>query len=166
MPIDPEKFKQDRRTPAELAKAILDHDFTPRLDHYYGMTFREHLLFDGNSPSEVQHGTGLLWTLKTLEADVPLIQEHKDGLRHALEVMAAYRRESANYRDSGLNKGAIAQAKRDTSPNWEYIERLRREDADWRETCMVEISNLNAIEKMIRALAQRLNVPLIDPRRR
>src|SRR5690348_13826979 len=143
MPIDPEKFKQDERSPQELAKAILDHEFRPGGGKYYSLTFRERLLMDYQSDGEVKHAPAMLWVLKELEEGLPILMGRKDSLRYALQVIDVYKRESAHYRDDAIAEANRAFADLDTHPPRAYP----REVAEEAETLMLEINNLNSIEK-------------------
>jgi hypothetical protein len=155
MPVKPENFKQDPCSPHELAKAILDHEYTPGGSNSFSLTFREELFLDHLSLNEKEHGAGLLFTLKRLEERLPVDGGlGKDRLRHALEVIDAYRKESAESRDRNAKEAAGHDG---------VTAEGQRGAAEAMETCMVEISNLASIERLTRTLAHKLGVFLIEP---
>ncbi len=97
MPIEPDKFKRDSRSPRELASAILQHEFTPGCEDFPGKTFREQLLDnaeDGNPQAQ-----RLFSPLNALANGVSLDLRHQRGLTRALQVIAAYREDSRQLRD-------------------------------------------------------------------
>ncbi len=167
-----EKHKPDRRTPQQLAKAILDHELTPSSS--VRMTFREQLLHDHLTKYEKKHAAKILWGLKRLEgAETPDEMILRD-FRYGLFVIAAYKKESA-----GLKNMNEAQANPDSgpaTPDKEKIQRLietgvlnpstehQKEDCeDLTRDYAIEISNLNRIEKLMHTLAKKLHIELIEP---
>jgi hypothetical protein len=161
MPVDPKRIKPDNRSPQQLAKAILDHEFTPRVGEIrYSTSFREQLLMDYQTDYRevADHGEPLVITLKALEEGSPPRPDDKRRLRHALQVIDAYKIGAAEWRDDG------AREARDTVAG-PHTEALRRAAAESMETRMVEISNLKAIERLVRALAHNLGVSLVEPGR-
>jgi hypothetical protein len=131
--------KHDSRSAQQLARAILDHEFTPRegdLPQASSMTFREQLLYDFGTDGEMPYSRLLLWPLKTLADGIPLDRQRKHDLAHALEVIYAYRRDSTDL--------LIIDAHEDVT------------------TSQVEISNLASIETLVRALAHKLKIILIE----
>src|SRR5437899_12337136 len=101
------------------------------------MTFREQLLYDCGTDEEMPYSRLLLWPIKALAEGMPLDRQHTHDLGHALEVIDAYRRES--------------------------MDLLTVDAHDNLATSEVEISNLAAIETLVRALAHKLNITLIVP---
>jgi hypothetical protein len=74
MPIDPKQYQEDARSPQELAKTILDHEFTPRGPDSASISFRERLLMDLSGDggfAQKKHAFAVLWALKNLEENVP-----------------------------------------------------------------------------------------------
>jgi hypothetical protein len=162
MPIDAERYKQDPRTPQELAKAILDHVVTPReAEVPYSLTFREYLLMDYQAPHDIpalrKYGEGLVLTLKGMEEGAIPDQKVKGRLRHALLVIDAYKQERAEWRDDDAR-----EAREMDGPHGNFHQRKAAESM---ETQMVAISNLKAIEKLVRTLSQKLGVSLVEPDR-
>ncbi len=98
------------------------------------MTFREQLLHDHLTEHEMEHAAGLLWALKLLEENVALPPSAKRDLRHGLDVIAAYKHESAEL--SGI---------------------------EGRRAGAAEIRNLNSIATLLRVLAHELGLSLIEP---
>ena len=156
MSFDSKQFKQDGRSPQELAKAILDHEFLPGTGQSYSITFREQMLMDYQTPHQMEHpvlskyGSGLVWTLKKLEEGISIDQNQKRQLSHAIQVINAYRMETAAFRDDSARRAT----------DWK-----QREEAEMMGTYAVGISNLMSVEKIVRSLAQKLDVLLIEPGR-
>ena len=172
MPIDPEKLKQDPRSPQELAKAILDHELTPSGQRSSRMTFREQLLCDYGGEEEKKYGRDLLWALKAVEDNLAVSVRHRRSLSHGLQLVDAYRRESTAFRDMAEieanpdmpPKNRVQQsAKRKHVPEGPHAEKLERAAQEQMARNAVEISNLKSIDKLIRALAQKLRIALIEP---
>jgi hypothetical protein len=175
MPIDRDRFKQDPRTPQQLANAILDHEVTPRAGKGYGMTFREQLWADYDTLHQMDHpvlrkwGSGLLLTLKRLEEGVTnsTDRENRRQLSHALDVIQVYRREQAEWRDAARGDTNLVETVQ-PHENWSGLPRdwYQREAADDVETHMVAISNLSSVEKLMRILADKLGISLREPGRK
>jgi|GEM_PF-5969206 len=163
MPVDPDKYKQDSRSPQELAKAILDHQLTPSGSEPYSVSFREQLLIDYGKDHHRKHPvlgkyvSGLVWTLKAWEEGSLPDHLKKRAFSHALQVIDAYKHEAAQSRDD---------AERDTTGiNGQHAEFHQRAAAEEMESQMVAISNLKSIENLVRTLAGKLGVSLIEPTR-
>jgi hypothetical protein len=159
MPIDPDSLKQDPRSPQELAKAILDHEFTPRATDSASISFRERLLMDLSGDqgfAQRKHAFALVWALKNLEENIPLSKVSQRDLRHALRVTSCYRQESAEFTDlyATAAEGGASTAS------------LRREAAKSMHASEAEISNLGSIEQLLRTLAPKIGVSFIGPRGR
>jgi hypothetical protein len=163
MPIDTKTLKQDPRSPRELVKAILDHQFCPRGGMPYSISFREQLLMDYQTANwqVAEHGTPLVLTLKGWEEGARPSRHEKCAFSHALQVLDAYRKETAHFRNDDVREAR--EAREEGSPHAEF---LRRVAAESMESCKVKISNLNSIERLVRTLAHKLNVALIEPQRR
>lgn len=172
MPLDPDKYKQENRSPKELAKAILDHEVKPRSPVDYRFTFREKLCCDHRTQEQEdypvlrEHGSMLLWAMKSLEDDSPLDRDERFHLRHALLVIDAYRQKSEIERDRFAKSANAPLAHPPHSAEDHRMAEFRREIADEMGDYIVEISNLNSIEKLIRSLAHKLGIPLIEANRR
>lgn len=174
MPIDPKKFKQDPRSPQELAKAILDHELDPHTPTTSSLTFREQLHQDFDHKPLGKHIAGLVWALKDVEEAIPLTSDTKSALRHGLRVIAQYRQERAFTRDFQevlsnpdlAPKDEVLRASRAWFAPPADDERARRSLLEGMEESMIEIANLNQIEKLMRALAPKLAVSLIEPEQR
>lgn len=169
MPIDPEKFKQDPRSPQELAKAILDHELNPPSVDSYRLTLREKLCLDNNSQAQADHfmlheyGSRLLWAMKALEDGSPLDRDERFDLQYALQVIDAYRQKSEIERDRSAKAANAPLANPAGSAEDRRLAEYRRDRADEMESYMVEINNLDSIEKLMRSLAHKLGIPLIEP---
>ncbi len=140
MPIQPTTFTHDVRSLQELAQAILDHEFTPRegdSPYHCSMKFREQLLYAFGTDEEMPYSRQLLWPLKALAEGIPLDRQRKHDLAHALEVIDAYRRDSTDLLTIDAHEDVATSA--------------------------AEISNLASIETLVRALAHKLNISLIQP---
>jgi hypothetical protein len=175
MPIDPEEFQQGARSSQDLAKAILDHEFNPPWgDDYPSMTFREELFANHGTKDEKKHGREVLWVLKTLEANISPTKKHKVDLRHGLQVIDAYRKEWIRNRDMEETRANPDRvSRRTTQETAQWFNRLmppteeqERDAQDSVGVCAATIGNLNAIEKVMRALARKLSITLIEPGRR
>lgn len=165
MPIDPEKFKQDPRTPQQLAKAILDHQFTPGKAESPSVGFGKQLLMDDEEGYGGKHGRGLLIALQAIAADLPLGNTEKRDMRHALEAIDSYRRESAAFRDMVARDANAMPPELVPFVYGQAAADLPRKDFDSMESFMVELGNLKTIEKLVRALASKLDISLIEPGR-
>jgi hypothetical protein len=135
-----------------------------------GYTFREQLLVDFRR----KHTGMFVEALKALEEDVPLTADLKCALPHGLQVIARYRGEMEFSRDwQGAMANPVFQPRNpaariagDYFASVGHSEQARRNLHQGMEDDMVTLSNLNAIEKLLRALAFKLGVSLIEPRRR
>jgi hypothetical protein len=139
MPSRSTSSKHDSRSAQQLAQAILDHEFTPRQGdspHHCSMTFREQLLYAFGTDEEMPYSRQILWPLKALAEGIPLDRQRKHDLGHALEVIDAYRRDSSGLLSIDAHEGAT--------------------------TSQVEISNLASIETLLRILAHKLTITLIE----
>jgi hypothetical protein len=169
MAVDPEQFKRDARSAQELAKAILDHVFEARTKYSSSMTLRERLLVDFRR----KHTGMLVEALKALEENVPLGIGKKSALPHALEVIARYKREMEFSRDWQRAMGnpsfrptdPTAQAAADLFASAGKDEQARRNLQEGAEDAMVTLSNLRSIEKLMRVLAHKIGLSLIEPGR-
>jgi hypothetical protein len=164
VPHRPEKFKEDPRSPQELAKAILDHPLTPRGQEPYSVSFRERLLLDDDTQYQAQHpvlsahGSPLAFTLKACEEGASLGRTDKRRLSHALQVIDAFKNRAAEIREDSARQVAATPVALHNA--------YHRGEAESMEDCLVEIIHLNAIEQLVRALAHKLGVTLIEPGRR
>lgn len=162
MPFDPDKYKQDPRTPQELAKAILDHQVTPQGGGCpYSVSFRERLLMDYQAMHDDlilrKYGEPLVIVLKGMEEGASPDRDDKRYFRHGLRVIDSYKKEAAEWRDD--------EARKARETNGPHAQTLRRAAAESMETRMVEINNFKAIEKLIRTLAVRIGVSLVETER-
>ncbi len=147
------------RSPQQLARAILDHELTPpgRVLRS-GVSFREQMLMDYEIDDDrevTEHAGPLAIALKSLEAGAPPDRDGNGVLSRALQVIEAYKKEAAGYRDDAARHAREAP----------HSELLRQDAAEEVEKCAAEISNLNSIEKLVRQLAHRVGVSLIEPGR-
>jgi len=172
MAIDPEKFKRDPRTPAELAAEILDYPITPPSP---SASLRRHLIagITSNLVPPVSPHFSLLFpesmvpALKRIEEDVPLDERDKRALSYSLCCIDAYKANVAECRDH------IARQSRapDDPENFAYYDpeedkdAFKRWQADLVETWTLEIGNLNQVEKLLRTLADKLGISLTEPGR-
>jgi len=173
MPIDRASLKPGPRSPQQLAQAILEHEFSPESQEgiFKRVSFGEQLEY--NAHDHVHPAARLLWPLKHLAACRQLSPFDRIDFSHGLEVIAAYRQDSTQSRDR-----YAMHANPDLRPRNEAQAEARqvhlrfgrpdsdsqREAADEMETSAVEIGNLNAIEKLLRTLADhpKVNVKLIE----
>lgn len=167
MPIGPDKFKQDQRSPQELAKAILDHVLTPRDGGCpYSLSFRERLFMDyqvlHNNRILRKYGEPLVLTLKAIEEGAPPNADIKRRLSHALLVTDAYKKEAVEFRQDAIIEANEAFVDPEGKPPLSF----QRKDAENIEAFTVEIINLQAIDRLMRALAHKLGVSLVEPSRR
>lgn len=169
MTVDPENFKDDPRSPQVLAKAILDHPLIPSDRYDPSYNFRESLLLDNGTESEKKHAPGLVTALKNLEDAVSCDHLDQRHLSHALQVINAYRKEAENFRGMA-ELDANYQAPEELSglppARREQMLEFHRDAAGSMEKWTVEKIHLGAIEKLVRQLAQKIGVSLIEPRRR
>jgi len=77
-----------------------------------------------------------LWPLKALADGIPLNRQRKHDLGHALEVIHGYRSDSSDLLSIDIHEDVT--------------------------TSQVEISNLASIETLVRALAHKLNITMIE----
>lgn len=166
-----EKHKPDRRTPQQLAKAILDHEFTPA--SLVRMTFREQLLHDHLTRWEKEHANKLLWGLKRMEGGETPDRAILQDFCHGLLAISAYKKASRELKD--MNKTDSS-----SEPDTTIEERIsllvnegdlrppptdynKEENEDLIRDYALEINNLNHIEKLFRTLAKKLHIDLIEP---
>lgn len=176
MPVDPAKLTPDDRTPQALAKAILEHEFSPESQDgiFQRVSFREQMEY--NAHDHGHPAARLLWPLKYLADGRPLTPFARTDFSHGLEVIAAYRADSTDARDryaihanpdlhpcNAAQREARQVHRRFGRPDTD----ARREAADEMETSAVEIGNLKLIEKLLRVLADHrdVNIKLIEPGR-
>jgi hypothetical protein len=174
MPIDADSLKQDSRSPQQLAQAILNHEFSPSTTDFVGVAFREQLQYNAE---QTRHPAALLFSpLIELAEGRPLSPQAKLNLAHGLQVTDAYRQDSTRSRDI-----YVMHANPDLRPRNAYQRQAhrahvihgrpssdaQREAQEDMATSVVEIGNLNAIEKLLRALASHpeVKVKLIEPGR-
>jgi hypothetical protein len=186
-----ENLTPDPRTPAQLATAILEHPFSPRINgtgqgalhpvaDLPSRTFRQRL--DESRGGKLRYVGALLHALHNLEAGAPLRASANRDLSRALQIINEIRDLSVDERDScaqrlDSNKTPKNKWQQENQSVLESLRVLAQQqygsptDADRKhwydnmEASMVEISNLKSIEKLTRALANRLGLPLIEPGR-
>jgi hypothetical protein len=149
----------DSPSPQELAQTILDHEFTPENGAIASASFREQLLSDADDPRHP--AAKLLAPLIELADGFELSPLGRRDLAHALEITAAYKADSARWRDM------LAARASSGLPHCPTTDDGRRAAQDEMASFAVEIGNLSAIEKLLRALAAHpgVQVKLIEPGR-
>jgi hypothetical protein len=159
MRTDPKQFREDDRSPAELAKAILDHEFSPPGDTSSRWTFREQWLCDGFSddPDNKVHEltVGVVSALKLIEDGISLGMREKKDFSATLEVLHAYRQESLDLRPHNI-KGSRVEG-------LSHTEEQMRDNADRAGGKSVEMMNCDRIEKLVRQLGRKLCIQLTEP---
>ena len=155
-------LKRDNRSPKDIAKAILNHELAPPTDTEYGMTFREQLLYNWGADAE---GPGqprncyIVRTLKLLEEGKTLKNEEvgttiRQDLPRILQLLHLMRED---LRTEISEDQKTAKSEKDLF--------LRREAINSLEDSVINIINLDKIEKLARTLASKLGIPLIEPGR-
>jgi hypothetical protein len=180
VPVDPDKFQHDSRSPQELANAILGHQTVPDRKGRPGTTFGDDLeacVQDMQAERGLLTDAGALREAFLLEALTDLAEGRRLGkaakraLAHSLQVIEGYRDLAADDRDTCEMEANPDMPRKN---EWQRYERkrfgqspqadeARRAAFDDMESFMVEISNLNAIEGLLRALAHQLGIPLTEP---
>lgn len=147
---------------AELAKYILDHEFSPGTNEKYRLSWREQLLIDYNTEYEVPNADHVLFLLKQTEDGYDVTRRERIQFgRHALSVIKAYIDESR-----ALQASYTAQANPGKSD--EIIPALnsdesKREAQNLAETSIVEQMNMERIKKLVLILAKKLAIELTAP---
>lgn len=152
-------LKPDNRTPQELAKAILDHEVDPKSEKQPSYNFRETLCLNPNE----QNGHPLLQCLKCIEEGIPLTGQMKKKLAGALKEIDDYRRESMAH--NHMLKQGLQGVPQDFYIRLLKTESQKRAAQDNIGDNAVAINNLNHIEKLMRVLAEKLGITLIEPTR-
>jgi hypothetical protein len=173
VPTDPASSNADDPSPQQLAQAILDHPFSPESSYFLGTTFREELQYHHQGKLRYL-APRLYWPLHALEQGRALSPFEQGEFSHALEVLDAYREASTRSRnilamhanpDMRPKNEHQNEARRGHRIHGSPTDDAQREAQEDMATSVVEIGNLNAIQKLLHALARHpdVNVKLIDP---
>lgn len=158
----------DNRTPQQLAEAILNHEISARHESSPSLTFRELLFMDHLTEDEKKHGGKLLWALKTLEEDIPLTPRQRKALAMALNVLAHYKKDFREFQNDALraSHGNIEDSDGSTNLYRDTLAKHPKQAHNEIGEMAVYIGNVNHIEKIIRILAQKLVIDLIEPKQK
>ncbi len=151
------KFGPDKRTPQQLAQAILDHPFIPGSKHQKAENFGQFLTrwIKEDSAGEEEEMAPLLATLQHIAKGQPVEQQHRLVLGNVLQIIAPIREDLRSVIDEMKEPHEEEESLGDRKLLQEIAAITRHEQ-----------KHLGIIEKILTDLNRNLGIPTTPTRQK